>query len=183
MSWGFDLQQMPSVAELSTAIEATLAAQRLSNLNRIAPPILVQLLLVHQAQAAALRKGDGLAALEQAVDCVLSAAREQLAAQTGKEDGLNSAELLHLYYDKNWSIQTIKNNRRRKESVPTLRRRRLAALTALATILHTQEQAARADLRYTLLDQLPPRHYDTIFGRQDAIVELAERVRHSADYF
>ena len=179
MSWGFDLHRMPSVAELSTGLEATLAAQRPSNSNRIASPILAQLLLVHQAQTAALRKGDGLAALEQAVQFVLSAARVQL----GAADGLNSAELLHLYYDKNWSIQTIKNNRRRKESVPTLRRRRLAALTELATILHTQEQAARADLRYQLLNQLPPRHYDSVYGRQSTIVELAERVRHSADYW
>lgn len=93
------------------------------------------------------------------------------------------SDLLDRYYFQGFTIQAIRNNRQLSESVPTLRRRRIEAVTELSKRLFQQELIERKNWRLKMLDELPLRDHDRVFGRKHDISLLSQKIQDRNAYW
>ena len=107
-----------------------------------------------------------------AIHALLESARELLPA--------DSAELLTLYFWEAHTIQAIKNNRQRAESVATLWRRLKGAVSQLVAAIHAAERDAARRWQRQLRERLPQPQYERLYGREATIEDVVAQLREPA---
>ncbi len=158
-------------------IVGTLDALRQRQLLETDHAALKRLLLIHEQCAIAMRQQQTVS-LHHAAETVVQNGIQALASRNTL-----GADLLDLYYLQGYTIQAIRNNRRYKESVATLRRRRIEAVVQLADLLYLEEVAVRQSALEAVADQLPLLNYDRIFGRNADIATISEKLCDSDSFW
>lgn len=170
-----------TVEVILTGLRPALEALR----GKGAPPTdsgseLTYLLLTHEQRRALLAtSADTPITRRLAANMVLEEGIAELKRQAPE-----AADLLIRYFQQGRSFQSIVNNRRRRESLSTVRRNCFEqAVPQLAEVLYQQEMTLRRLRLEEALQLLPGGESVCFFGRTDSLASLTERLLATDGYW